>query len=120
MTVKRNTIRTITANRAVRKPMAQYESLGSKIRKGIYEGIGDEGSLLRGIYDDEMGSTDPLFRFRDSSVGVDKFDRATIQKRSVDNLRASAAMGAAASASEPAAPVSAPPVTPNNNAVSTE
>lgn len=120
MITKRNPIKSKCVNRKVRRPLALYESLGAKIRKGIYEGIGEEGSLLRGVYDEEIGSTDPLFRFRDRSVGVDKFDRAVVQQRSADSLRATAAMGASSAPSEPAATPSVTPVQPNNNAVQTE
>lgn len=61
-----------------------YKNIGSLIRMGIYDGVSEDNStLLRNQYDTEIGEVDSMFRFCDPSIGVDKFDRATIHAKKV-------------------------------------
>ena len=78
----------------IRKPVAvhisnpitrqgsKYQNIGYLIRMGLYDGVSDDAStLLRNQYDSEIGDVDPMFRYGDSSVGVDKFERSVITAR---------------------------------------
>lgn len=94
----------------------KYENLGSQIRKGIYDGIGEESPLLRGQYDAPEDGQDPYFTFRHPDAGADKFERAVLHKKQAEALRSSSTQAAqVASASEPAAttvePIAAPAAT---------
>lgn len=91
------------------QPLEVYENIGSRIRKGIYDGIGEDSPLLRGQFDEADSSPDPLFQFRHPDIGVDKFERAVMHRRAqVDSLRSTSAQAVQSTATPPAVEPSAP------------
>lgn len=87
----------------------KYENLGSQIRKGIYDGVGEESTLLRGQYDDPESGVDPYFSFRHPDAGVDKFERAVLHKKQADSLRSTSTQAAQMAASDVSAATSVEP-----------
>lgn len=115
----RKSFKTIDLNSSEIQFPETYENLGSQIRKGIYEGIGEESPLLRGQYDAPEDGLDPYFSFRHPDAGADRFERAVLHKKQAEALRSSSPQGAqVATASEPPAtpvePTSAPAPQSNN------
>ena len=73
---------TCSVSNAITRQGSKYQNIGYLIRMGLYDGVSDDAStLLRNQYDSEIGDVDPMFRYGDASVGVDKFERAVITAR---------------------------------------